>query len=401
MAKKNQPKTGNEQKVQTKYERKMEQRRIQEEKNKREAKMTGIVTAVVTVLFVLIIAGSIAVSFMNKWSVTKDTYITVGNHEITKVEYDYYYSASYNQYSSLLSSMGMGVDADFESQPYSDTMTMKDYFDQTAVEQIKQIKALTDDAQANGFTYDVTADYETMLTSLEAGAESTGVTLAEFYKATYGEYATEKNMEPFIKEGLLASAYYEHLKEQNAPTEQEIKDRYHQNVQEYDKVDYKTFVISADIAEGATEEDTAKAMEEAKAKADAMLAAIEGGADFREQCLEYATEDEKAKYEDTENDASVREGAYYSTTSSAIADWLYAEGRTAGERVVLEDTTNNRYYILEFIQRYYDEADNATISDTIATERTTEYENKLKESYTVVDNKGELVYLTLDTAVTE
>ena len=42
MAKKNQPQTGTEQKVQTRYDRKMEARRKQEEKDKREAKMLRI-----------------------------------------------------------------------------------------------------------------------------------------------------------------------------------------------------------------------------------------------------------------------------------------------------------------------------------------------------------------------
>ena len=44
----------------------------------------------------------------------------------------------------------------------------------------------------------------------------------------YGEYATEKNMEPYLKEGILSNAYYDHLIEQNAPGAQEIKPSVHQ-----------------------------------------------------------------------------------------------------------------------------------------------------------------------------
>ena len=38
---------------------------------------------------------------------------------------------------------------------------------------------------------------------------------------------------------------------------------------------------------------------------------MEGGKDFKELCIEYSTEENKATYEDEETDASLREGAYY------------------------------------------------------------------------------------------
>lgn len=397
MAKKNQPQTGTEQKVQTRYDRKMEARRKQEEKDKREAKMLRIGAVTVCALLVLAVAGSIGASVWNRKAATKDAYVTIGEHKVTKLEFDYYYNAMLNSYSSLMAYMGMDATSDLASQPYSEDLTWKDFFDEMAVEQLKQTKAMADDAVANNFSHDVTEEYANMVNSLKSVAESMGMSVEEYYKMTYGEYATEKNMEPYLKEGLLTEAYRQHLMEQNAPEAQEIKDYYAENVQSYDKVDYRSFVFNADIAEGAVQEDIDKAMAEAKKKAEAMLEARKGGADFKQLCIENASGEEKAAYEDTETDASLREGAKYAGTPSAISDWLYADQRAQGDMEVVEDIDGNRYYVVEFIKRYYDETDDKNISDTIANERVAEYVNRLVGNYTVTDNKGVLKYLTVDT----
>jgi len=90
---------------------------------------------------------------------------------------------------------------------------------------------------------------------------------------------------------------------------------------------------------------------------------------------------------------------YHSSVPAAMADWLYEDGRTQGDIAVLEDEGNNQYYVVEFVKRYYDEADDKNISNTIASERVSEYIENIMESYTVTDHKGELKYLTIEDAV--
>ena len=63
----------------------------------------------------------------------------------------------------------------------------------------------------------------------------------------------------------------------------------------------------------------------------------------------------------------------------------------------MEDETYHQYYVVEFVKRYYDEADNANISDTLACQRVSEYINGLAENYQVTDVKGNLKYLTIST----
>lgn len=405
MAKNKKPQTNSGNKARTKYEIKMEERKKQEEKDKRDAKMLRIGSIAICAVIIAAIVISIAASIMNKKAATKDAYVTIGNHSVTKLEYDYYYSllkSNYmTNYASILSYMGVDASQDLDNQQYTEEMTYKDYFDQLTVDQLKQTKALADDAKANQFSYDDAEDYANILSGIEAGAKAAGVSESNYYTSMYGKYATKKNIEPFIREGLLAEEYYNYLIEQNTPGEQEIKDYYAENVQNFDRVDYHSFSFPANAGADASEEDLNKAMEDAKNKADAMMEARKEGTGFKELCHENASEENKAVYENEETNPSLREGAYYSSTPQSISGWLYEDGRKEGDIAVLEDADNNQYYVVEFVKRYYDEADDENISNMISSEKVSEYIQGKMENYTVTDLKGELKYLILEDAAAQ
>lgn len=388
-----------EQKVQTKYERKMEERKKQEEKDKKASKRVRIIGIAVCVVIIVAIIAAVVISVNNKKTSREEVFIEVGNHEVTKLEYDYYYNQILNSYSYVMAYAGMDIETDLDT-PYSEDLTWRDFMHQLTAEQIAQIKALTDQAAEKGFEYDVTEDYKNAMDGLKTGAENAGVTLAQFYKSSYGDYATEKNMEPLIKETLLSNAYYAHLKEQVAPTEQEIESYYKEKTLEYDKVDYYEFIFTTDLAEDASEEEIDKAMAEAKEKADAMMAARKEGADFKELCIQNASQEDKATYEDTEKDIVLNEGVYYYATPSVTGDWLYEEGRVEGDIAVMEDNTNHQYYVVEFIKKYCDDADYEKIKETVISNQMFEKVEQLKENYPITDTKGTLKYLTIENADT-
>ena len=398
MAKKNTPEVKNEQKVVTKYDRKMEARKQQKIKDARQEKITKTLAAAVGILLAASIIISAGISIISKSSALKGTYIKIGDKELTQLEYDYFYNSAVNNYlaaySSILPYMGLDTSTDFAKQQYTDQLTWKDMFDEMTVEQIKQTKAMADDAVKNGFEYDVAADYESFNTNLEASASSAGISVGAYYKQYFGKYATVSNMEPFIKENLLAGAYYEKLLTDNAPSQEEIKAYYEENKQSYDKVDYRSFTFTADLDAEADEDAVNKAMDELKAKAEAMMKARRDGEDFETLCLENASEDAKANYEDAENEYSF-EGRTYAGIPSVMAQWLYEDGRKEGDITVLADEAGHQYYVVEFISKYYDEADDANISSTMASQRVTEYAAALVENYEVTDVKGDLKYLTV------
>ncbi len=399
MAKKHVPEANEQQRVKTKYDRKMEARKQQKIKEERQEKVTKIGILVVAAALVCGIVISVAVSLVNRNNALNGTYMKVGEHELSQAEYDFYYQSAVNSYltsySSILPYMGLDTSVDFDQQEYAEGMTWKDMFDEMTVEQIRQNKAMLDDAQNTGFTYDTDEAYENFVSGLEQSAASAGQSLKDYYKSSFGPYATEKNMEPYIRESLLANAYYNHLLEENTPSEEEVKDYYEANTQTYDKVDYRSFIFNADLADDATEKEISVAMDELEKKANAMKQAREKGEDFEQLCLENAGEDEKANYEEEDTEYCLSQGKYYSGIASIMGDWLFEDGRTPGDLTVLRNDEAKTCYVVEFVNRYFDEADNEKISGTIAGQRVSDYIAGLVENYEVVDVKGQLKYLTI------
>lgn len=91
-----------------------------------------------------------------------------------------------------------------------------------------------------------------------------------------------------------------------------------------------------------TEEQIQTAMDAAKAKADEALEVI----------------DEQG----TANTNKLK-----SSISTYYNDWLFDEERAEGDTTIIEDTTNNKYYVLKFQNRYLDETLTATIRAIMTT----------------------------------
>lgn len=394
-----------EQKVQTKYERKIAERKQKEAKDKKEERRFKIVSSVVAAALVIGLLGGIAATVINKQSALKSTYVKIGEEEVTKLEFDYYYNNVVNNYltmyASLLPYLGLDTSKDFAEQSFSEELSWKDMFDQMTVEHMAQSFALLKDAKEAGYEYDTETDYKSRIESINAMAESANKTVADYYKTMYGSYATEKNMEPLMKQDIFTGAYYNELLAKNAPSDEEVKAYYEANKAEYDKVDYRSFAFTADISEEASEEEITKEMTKLKEKADAFAAARESGSDFEALCLENASEEEKANYEDEETEYSLKEGRYRSGIPAEVASWLYDDARQEGDLSVIADEANHKYYVMEFLKKYYDEADNAKISSTIASDRVTEYVQNLVKDFPVSDEKGKLKYLTVDSSAKE
>lgn len=386
--------TGTEQKVKTKYDLKMEQRRAREAKEKRQEKLLKIGGIAVGLFLVCFIAVSIALPIYKKQGAVKDTYVRIGQHDVTRQEFDFYYYQMLNSYSSMYASMGLSAGVDFSGdlsqQQYSDTQTWKDLFDELAVGQLKRVKAITDAAASEGFTHDTEAEYAEFLESARTEAENGGVALSVFFRNAYGPYATENSVERQMKETLLADAYYAKLQEDHAPSEEEITAEYEANKNDYDKVDYRSFTFRADVAEDAGEEERKAAMDAARDRAEEMQSRLASGEDFRELCLAYASEEEKSSYEDAETDASLHSGASYAAAPAAVRDWLYEASRKAGDVTVQADESADSYVVAQFEARSYDENTETTISGNIARERAEAIITELSENYGAVPVKGQL-----------
>ena len=395
-------------KVMTKYDRKMERRRKEQEKEAKARKRMKIGGTIVVVCLAALLIGSIGSSLVKRYKTFNSTYIKVGEHELTKLEYDYYYNKVVydymSTYSYMLTYMGLDTTKDFADQTYYGNLTWKDYFDQMAVAQIQEMKAIVDDAEANGFTYDLTEAYDSFCASIKTTAESYGMTESEYYKEVYGEYASQSRVEAFVKESLLASAYYEKLMEDNAPTQEEIDTYYAENKNDYDTVSYRSFSFSsADVTSESEEADRQAAVAELQKSAEEFKTRLEAGEDFNALCAEYSEDEElKASYTDTSLDYSLNENAEYASVTYAYADWLFDESREAGDIEIITDEDSVRCYVVKFESRSKNEETvNETISSTLASQKVSEYISTLiLNGYEVTDVEGDMHYLVAEEEAT-
>lgn len=366
-----------EQKVMTKYDRKVQKRKEEKEKEKKEERISTTVGIVFLVALVCLVA-----SFpIRTYLATHETYVVINGEEVNKVEFDYAYNTSKNnyitQYGSYLSYFGLDTSKDLSTQMYSDTLTWQDYFEQNAVESLKQNKALMAEAKAAGFTYDTTDEYNTFKETIKTSAAAAGVSDKEYVRSIYGSYATMGRIEEYVKNDMVMNAYYQKLQEDNAPSDDEIQSYYEENKATYDSVDYRLTTIEADLPTEPTE--LADPVEETAADTTGSIdgtAATDSTQDTAYQPsdaeIAKAMEDAKVLADDAEQtvakDGEAHENEKKSSVNYLISDWLFDDARKAGDTTVITNDNSHCYYAVAFEKRYLDETPSADVRVIIPTE---------------------------------
>lgn len=366
-----------EQKVMTKYDRKVQKRKEEKEKEKKEERISTTVGIVFLVALVCLVA-----SFpIRTYLATHETYVVINGEEVNKVEFDYVYNTSKNnyitQYGSYLSYFGLDTSKDLSTQMYSETLTWKDYFEQNAVESLKQNKALMAEAKAAGFTYDTTDEYNTFKETIKTSAAAAGVSDKEYVRSIYGSYATMGRIEEYVKNDMVMNAYYQKLQEDNAPSDDEIQSYYEENKATYDSVDYRLTTIEADLPTEPTE--LADPVEETAADTTGSTdgtAATDSTQDTAYQPsdaeIAKAMEDAKVLADDAEQtvakDGEAHENEKKSSVNYLISDWLFDDARKAGDTTVITNDNSHCYYAVAFEKRYLDETPSADVRVIIPTE---------------------------------
>lgn len=366
-----------EQKVMTKYDRKVQKRKEDKEKEKKEERISTAVGIVFLVALVCLVA-----SFpIRTYLATHETYVVINGEEVNKVEFDYVYNTSKNnyitQYGSYLSYFGLDTSKDLSTQMYSETLTWQDYFEQNAVESLKQNKALMAEAKAAGFTYDTTDEYNTFKETIKTSAAAAGVSDKEYVRSIYGSYATMGRIEEYVKNDMVMNAYYQKLQEDNAPSDDEIQSYYEENKATYDSVDYRLTTIEADLPTEPTE--LADPVEETAADTTGTTdgtAATDSTQDTAYQPsdaeIAKAMEDAKVLADDAEQtvakDGEAHENEKKSSVNYLISDWLFDDARKAGDTTVITNDNSHCYYAVAFEKRYLDETPSADVRVIIPTE---------------------------------
>ena len=365
-----------EQKVMTKYDRKVQKRKEEKEKEKKEERISMAIGIVVLVALVCLVA-----SFpIRTYLATHETYVVVNGEAVNKVEFDYQYNLTKNnyitQYGSYLTYFGLDTSKDLSTQMYSDTLSWQDYFEQMAVENLKQSKAMKAAADAEGFTYDTTDEYNTFKETIKTSAASAGISEKEYVRSIYGAYATMSRIEQYVKNDMVMNAYYEKLQEDNAPSDDEIQSYYEENKATYDSVDYRLTTIEADLPTEPTEladpvEETASTdtAADGTAAADTTQDTAYQPSDAE---IAKAMEDAKVLADDAEQtvakNGEAHENEQKSSVNYLISEWLFDDARKAGAPPVITNDNSHCYYVVAFEQRYLDETSSADVRVIIPTE---------------------------------
>lgn len=166
--------------------------------------------------------------------------LTCGARTLTNTELGYYYWSEFFYFSEAYGEYLEGT-VDFsvplEQQAYDDSSSWQDYLLDEALSTVRDTLAMTQEAEAEGFTlpgeYDGT--YQQVLVNFAAAATEGGYDSTEAYlQASYGRGATEESFRAYLYDVHLAAAYADRLLEQCAPTDAECRDYFADHQAEYE-----------------------------------------------------------------------------------------------------------------------------------------------------------------------
>lgn len=365
-------------KTMTKYDLKMQKRKEEKEKEER-SRRTGNIMGIVIVAALVCLVASFPI---RNYLMVHGTYVKVNGEDISKVEFDYNLNLAtnnyLNQYGYYLYMMGLDP-SNMASQMYSETLTWGDYFQQLAVENIMRNKGLLKEAKAEGFTYDVSEEYASFEEALKKAASEGGKSAGDYRKELYGPYATESRLKPVVEESMYVAAYYDVLSERQTPSMEEIQTYYDENKANYDSADYYMLTVEAQlptepteladpVEEESQEGETEGEESESQEGEDTEEAAYEPSeAEIEAAMAEAKKEADKAE-KNIKTEGELHENQKRSAINSNVQDWLFEDGRKAGDTTVIEDATNHRYYVVGFEDRYLNERLSVDVRMALTTE---------------------------------
>ena len=358
---------------------KMTERQLAEQKEAKKLKAytTAFVVVLAALLIIALVIGisqTITTSGMREKNTVA---MTVGEHEISNAELNYYYIDTvnnfYSQNGSYASIFGLYVTLPlYEQYDLGDESgeTWADYFLSSAKSSVQSIYALVDEANAVGHTMTEAeaANIETAVSTASLYATLYGYGDVETYlKAMYGNGATEESYRDYVEKSLLADSYYAAYANSLTYEDTDLRAKEAENYNLYSAFDYNYYHLPASkfLEGGTTDENGNTTYSDAEKEASVALAkeAAEALA-----AQEFATvADFDAAIAAMEINAEVEDAAStsyddlaYGSIHSVIAEWLSDPSRKAGDVDCLENATTttaedgtetktvNGYYVVYF-----------------------------------------------------
>lgn len=326
-----------------------------EAQQRKEERRSSILYGTIAVVFVLV-AVTVIIWKSNIIQKTA-TAATVDGEKYTAAEVTFHYQNVYrnflNNYYSYISYglLNLNPNAPLSSQTVSEAdaamlsltpeetgQTWEDYFIGQALEQIAVIQTVLKNAKDEGFSYpaSVEENLEADMASLASAAAASGLSTTQYLQANLGGGITEKVYREEMRRSFQYEAYAQAHEDSLNYSDAELEETYSANRNSYDRVTYEAITVSGTAetttdADGntvdPTAEETAAAMEAAKATAEEILAAYQGGASLES----LADSDKKATYSHPENT---------SYASNPVLEWAFDDARRDGDVELVEGSSS-------------------------------------------------------------
>ena len=321
-------------------QRRAEEERQAKERRQRRRRRDRLLSGVAVLAAGGVLAGVLAVTHHKK--VTDPDYIwhhTIAAQsdetEITQAMMTYFINSSAlnfaTRYADQLDDLGLDVDKPLGSQTcYLDrTRTWLQYFADAATESVNWMLGFAGEAKAQGLTI---SDED------RAAIEKA---LARTTPTDYGEYVTEADVRACLELYYLASTQERAVNASLACSDEELEAYYEANKRKFLKADYASYAATfgdkgdyadIDAARAVAQELAAASTDEFEAKVKAALVAS------------------RVYSDETVDDGYVAEcvnKAYSYKADDGFSDWLFADGRAAGDVTVVEsDSAVTVYRVL-------------------------------------------------------
>lgn len=343
--------------------------------------------AVAAVLVVALVAGIGGFAINNSGVLERGkTAFYVGDIEVKAPEYSYYYNSVFSNYFSYSyqydayygSGMGKlytGYDYTVspDQQDYSgeiegvENPKFTDFFEQSAKQSIKYVKASVKYAAENGIELDEAdlASVDETIEELKTTASSSNYSVSAYLRAYYGKGMTLDLLRQICEEQTIATKVQTVKTEEfgNVYTDKQIEKEYKDNITTYGVTTLRLYEVVADTVEvpaeeegeEATKEVTDETMAAAKKKAEAFASKVSTSDNFKATAAEYEKLAGNEKYEEMKTDDSktIVEDTTYSNLSYDSSDekflkWAFDEDTKAGETYIVEnEDTGYSVYMME------------------------------------------------------
>lgn len=351
---------------------------------------------IAAIVIVAIALGCVAIGLNTSGVLERGKNVmTVGETEVDKYKYGFYYTSSFNNYFNMSyqydSYYGEGYGKMFtgydyltspDAQAYSGEIegieepTFADFFDYTAKQQLQYVEAAHLYAEENGIALteedvakvdDQIEEYRT-----EASSGERKYSLPAYLRESFGKGMTEKLFREILLEQALVAKVNEVKTQEfkDSYSDKKVEETYKKEIATYGVVSLRNYVIKADTVEVESEDESAEATKEvtketmaaAKTKAEAFAAAATDEEKFKSLAADYEKAAGNDDYKEmlTDDTATLMEDATQADISSAdekFLDWAFDEGTAKGETYIVEeeDTGYTVYLMVAPVHKAADE----------------------------------------------